>query len=291
MFDRNGWFEMTLRLGWLCCVLMAAEPRGAAATVLLRNSDRLTGKIEKLERKRLVLATAYAISPQNIEAISKPPVQQTFRSRISAAVEVGYRLTRGTSRLSQSSLTANAEYHSTEFRVQTDISSLFSKQAPAESESAHSFSTRLDFYLSPHAFVFTLGSLERDDREHLKLRSSLGGGLGWQIIDSGKTEISLLGGMTFVDESYRKGDVEQLGRREPSGEVLTRLSVDKLEFGRLHFIGKTSIYPSVLDRGRVRVVTSTGVRMPIIGHLMWTLRLFESSTAGHRLPSRKPTTG
>lgn len=315
---------MKLKLACLCCVLIAKGLPCVAAIVILRNSDRLTGKIEKLEGKRLVLTTAYAgvieidwsmvqgissdqalqfsmnngmvltgtvevaeqgmqisavpdtlISPNNIKAISKPQVEQTFRNRVSGAVELGYSLTRGNSRLSQSSLAANAEYHSTRVRVQTDISSLFSRQAPAESASAHSLSTRVDFYLTPRAFVFTLDGLERDDRELLKLRTSLGGGLGWQIADSSTTQLSVLGGMTFVDESYHGSDVEHSRRRDPSGEMLIGLSVDKLEFGRLHFVGKTSVYPSVLDRGRLRVVASTGVRIPVIGHLIWSLRLFE----------------
>jgi hypothetical protein len=133
----------------------------------------------------------------------------------------------------------------------------------------------LDYYLTPRAFVFTLDGLDRDDRELLNLRTSLGGGMGWQIADTGVTQLSLLGGMTFVNESYRGGDVEHPGRRESTGEALIGLSLDKLQVGRLRFTGKTSVYPSVLDTGRMRVVASTGVRMPVVAHLIWSLRLFE----------------
>ena len=112
--------------------------------------------------------------------------------------------------MSQSSVEANGECQSTHVRVQADLTSLFSKQAPVESESAHSLSTRLDYYLTPRAFVFTLDGLERDDREFLNLRTSAGGGMGWQIADTAVTQLSLLGGMTFINERYRE-NVEQPG--------------------------------------------------------------------------------
>jgi putative salt-induced outer membrane protein YdiY len=323
-------------LAYFCYVLIGSGVPSRAATVSLRNADRLTGEIQKLEGKHLVLKTAYAgiieiewsevqsinsdevlelsmqngmivtgtvhaaeagmeissspdipISAHNIKAISKPGPDQTFRNRVSGAIELGYSLTRGNSPLSQSAVTANAEYHSTRVRVQADLSSLFSKQAPAESASAHSLSTRLDYHLTPHAFLFTLGGLERDERELLNLRTSLGAGLGWQIADSPTTQISVIGGVNFVDESYQRQDASGSGRREPGGEALIGFSADKLEFGRLSFFSKTSVYPSLLERGRLRIVASSGVRLPLVGHLTWSLRFFEKFDSRPLLPVKK----
>ena len=317
---------LTSTLAWFCSALIGSGAPCRGATVSLRNADRLTGEIQKLEGKHLLLKTAYAgiieiewsqvqsinseevlelslqngmvltgavhaaeagmeissspgipMSTHNIKAISKPRLEQTFRNRVDGAIELGYSLTRGNSPLSQSSVTANAEYHSTRVRVQADVSSLFNKQAPAESASAHSLSTRLDFYLVPQVFLFTLDGLERDQRELLNLRTSVGGGLGWQIADSPTKQFSVLGGITFIDESYQGKDAagSGSGRREPSGEAVIGFSVDRLEFGRLRFFSKTSVYPSLLERGRLRMVASSGVRLPLVGQLTWSLRLFE----------------
>lgn len=328
--------HMIARIACVCVLIIGAVPPCLAATVFLQNSDRLSGEIQKLEGKHLVLKTAYAgvveidwsmvqgissdqvlqFSMQNgmvltgtvqngedgmqvsaapgtpilahdVKTISKPIQEQTLSNRLSGAIELGYSLTRGNSPLSQSAVTANAEYHSTSVRVQMDFSSLFSKQAAAQSASAHSLSTRIDYYLTPRAFVFTLDGLDRDDREFLNLRTSLGGGMGWQIADTAVAQLSLLGGMTFVNESYRGGDVEHPGRRESTGEALIGLSLDKLQVGRLRFTGKSSVYPSVLDTGRMRVVASTGVRMPVVAHLIWSLRLFERFDSRPVLAVRK----
>ena len=241
----------------------------------MENGMVLTGTVHDTEQGMQVSgAPGTPILPHNVKAISKPMREQTLSNRLSGAIEFGYSLTRGNSPLSQSSVAANGEYHSTHVRVQTDLTSLFSKQAPAESASAHSLSTRIDYYLTPRAFVFTLDGLERDDREFLDLRTSAGGGMGWQIADTAVTQLSLLGGMTFINEKYHK-NVEQPGRRQSTGEALIGVSLDRLQVGRLRFSGKTAVYPSVLDPGRMRVVASAGVRMPVVAHLIWSVRVFE----------------
>jgi hypothetical protein len=56
--------------------------------------------------------------------------------------------------------------------------------------------------------------------------------------------MSLLGGLTFVNENYRGDDAGPGGRRESSGEGLVGLSLDKFQAGRLRFTGKTSVFPT-----------------------------------------------
>ncbi len=253
----------------------------------MENGMILTGTVHTTEQGMQVSAAPETpILPHSVKAISKPVREQTFNNRLSGAIEFGYSLTRGNSPLSQSSVSANGEYQSTHIRVQTDLSSMFSRQAPAESTSTHSLSTRIDYYLTPRAFVFTLDGFERDDREFLNLRTSLGGGMGWQIADTAVTQLSLLGGMTFINEKYRE-NVEQPGRRQSTGEALIGVSLDRLQVGRLRFSGKTAVYPSVLDPGRMRVVASAGVRMPIVAHLIWSIRLFERFDSRPVLAVRK----
>jgi putative salt-induced outer membrane protein YdiY len=312
-------------LAWLGLMSMGMTGVLQADTVLLVNSDRLSGEIQKLEGKRLYLKTAYAgvieidwsmvqgitsdqtlhfsmrdgrtvtgsvqglgeglqvsslptqspILPQSVTAISKPEEDETFWSRWDGSMELGYSLTRGNSNISQSSVAANTEYESARLRLQGSVSSLFSKQSGARSASTHAAFTRLDFYLKPHAFAFTQGSLDRDDAQLLRLRRSIGAGLGWQAIRSRRTELSLLGGLTFTDENYRVGEEVHPGRGGSTGEVLLGISLERFEWRHLRFISKSSFYRSVLDGNRIRVVANAGVRVPVIHHVVWTIRLNE----------------
>ena len=53
------------------------------------------------------------------------------------------------------------------------------------------------------------------------------------------------------------------------------ISLERLEWRHLRFIGKSSLYRSVLDGNRIRVVANAGVRVPVIHHVVWTIRLNE----------------
>ena len=241
----------------------------------MQNGVILTGTVENSAEGMHVSSASrnLPILPHDVKAIANP--ERNLRNRFNGSIELGYSLTRGNSPLNQSSVTANVEYHTERVRVQTDLSSLFSKQAPAQSTSTHSASTRVDLHLTSAAFAFTLAGFDRDDRERLNLRSTLGGGMGWQIAHSRVAELSLLGGLTFVNENYRGGETEHPDSRGSTGEALAGLSLDKLQLGRLRFTGKASVFPNVREKGRVRVVASSGVRMPVAAHLIWSLRLFE----------------
>ena len=312
-------------LAWLGLMSMAMAGILEADTVLLVNSDRLSGEIQKLEDKRLYLRTAYAgvieidwsmvegitsdqalhftlkdgrtitgdvqgskeglqvssqpsrslILPQSVKAISKPEEGETFWSRWEGSVELGYSRTRGNSNISQSSVGANTEYESARVRLQGSVLSLFSKQSDARSASTHALSTRVDVYIRPHAFAFSQGTLDRDDAQLLSLRTSIGGGLGWQAVRSRGTELSLIGGLTFTDEHHRASEEVQPRRAESSGEALLGISLERLEWRHLRFIGKSSLYRSVLEGNRIRVVANAGVRVPVIHHVVWTIRLNE----------------
>ena len=245
--------------------------------ISMQNGMILSGTLQNTTGGILVSSVSpdTPILPRDVKAISAPVKEETFRDHLDGSIELGYSLSGGNSPLNQSSVAASAEYQSERLHVQTDLSSLFSKQAPAESTSTHSASARVDWYLTPGAFVFALGGLDRDNRQLLNLRTTLGAGMGWQIAHTRDLQLSLLGGLTFVNESYSGGDAAHPGHPESTGEALAGLSLDRLQWGRLRFTGKMSIFPSILDQGRVRAVMNTGVRMPVVSRLIWSLRLFE----------------
>lgn len=59
-----------------------------------------------------------------------------------------------------------------------------------------------DHYFDPHHFTYGRGSLERDRFKDIDLRSTLGGGVGVQLLDSDTTELSVRGGMDYVAARY-----------------------------------------------------------------------------------------
>jgi hypothetical protein len=247
----------------------------------------VTGRVDSSSIGVVISPGQLSLLPSQITAISLPNRERSFRNHLSGSAELGYSLTRGNSQLSQSTVIASAAYRSEQIRLQTDLSSLFSKQSSAQSASSHSISSRLDMFFTRDAFAFTLGSLERDDREQLKLRSNLGTGIGYKLAHSEQVELSVLGGLTALHEDYRESDASQPARRRSSGEALAGLSLDRLKVGQIQLTAKASGYPNFLETGRVRATSTFGVRLPVVGRVVWGFRLFEKFDNRPRLGVKK----
>jgi hypothetical protein len=298
-------------------------------SITLKNGDRITGDIQKLEQRRLSVKTDYAgtvnidaravdqialterafrVEAENglrvsgrLEAAGGTLMIQTddsplpvpllrvsalapaeeqalpggFWQRLEGASDLGYSLTRGNSRLNQSSLGLNVKYRAEKYQVRGELASLFSRQSDAPTTSRHGASFRYDRYLGTQAFAFTLAGFERDDRQRLDLRSNLGGGLGWKIRKTLRSELSLLGGFTFTNENFREVEGEELPPRRSSGEALVQLDFETATLGRLLLISKLSVHPNLVERGRYRLVYDGGIRVPLISRFTWNLRLFD----------------
>lgn len=326
----RGVWRWAAAAGWILTACV-----GRADTVVLKNADRLTGEILRLEKNKLWLKTEYAgvvqidwaaverlqsgtrfrietdnqrqltglvsVSPRGVDVISQDDVvsieplrvvamrpatdegdRKSFWGALEGSVDVGYSLARGNSRLSQSSLGIRSQYRSPAWRMQADASSLFSRQSDAPSTSRHTGSLRLDRSLGTETFVFTLATLERDERQLLDLRTNLGGGFGWKLLRSARTELSLLGGATFVNEDFRRRSPEQAAAGGSSGESLIGYSLERSLIGRAVLTSKTSAFRNFFGPARYRITFDGGLRVPLAGPFTWNLRGFD------RFDSRPP---
>lgn len=306
-------------------LILAVGVACRADVVKLKNADRLSGQIQKLEQRSLSLETSYAgvvkIDWRMIEHIStdqpveveldsgvrvrgrieesdqglrivsaekavtvarvaivgmKPAKEarpETFWDQVQGTVDLGYSIARGNSNNSQSSLRISTRYRKPKYEVQASASSLFTSQSGAPTNSRQQASLRYDRFLSDDTFAFGLSRFERDDRRRLNLRSNFGGGLGWKIIRSGRTTLSLLGGLTFVNEQFRLQPGDPIPRN-PSGEGLAALDWETTIASGLKLDTKLSVLPNFVQSGRYRVTLDSGVRIPLVSRLSWNLSLF-----------------
>jgi hypothetical protein len=323
---------MCLRPLWWFVLLAASSP---AATVLLRNGDRISGDVVKLDQGKLSLKTAYAgtleidwLELESIEAnrnfeiefesgmrvkgmfqrsggglvlrtaaqslaVALPQIvgihparegeSRGFLRRLEGTADLGYSLTGGNSSLNQESFDMAAQYRAARYRVESTVSSLFSRQSDAPTNSRHAAALRYDFYVHPRSFLFTMAGLERDERQRLSLRSNVGGGFGWKMIRSRETELALLGGLTFVNEQFAQASTPEAARpRNSSGEALAQLDLETSAWGPAKLTTRLTLHPNIRARGRYRAGFDTTIRFPLVGPINWTIRLFD------RFDSRPP---
>ena len=198
-----------------------------------------------------------------------------FWQRLQGAIDLGYSLTRGNSRLNQSSVGSQASYRRENYEIKGGISSLFSKQDDSEATSRQTLDLQYDRFLSPKAFAFTLSSFERNDRQRLNLRSRLGGGFGWKLVKSRQSELSLLGGFTYINEQFRDADSGMSLPRQSSGEALSGIELATTRFNGIRLGTKLSFLPNLLDGGRYRIEYDSTVRVPLFRSMTWSVKLFD----------------
>jgi hypothetical protein len=220
----------------------------------------------------------------NLVSIQPTPEEEPrgFWSALNGAFDVGYSLARGNTSLNQSTLSLRAQYRHDGFQVQSDLASLFSRQTDATTLSRHSGNVRVDRYVSPERFIFGIGGMERDDRRKLNLRTNLGGGLGWNVVRSASSEVSLLAGLNFINEQFRVVDATVEQPKSSGGEGMLALDLKNTLAAGMQLVTKVAVTPNLLQGGRYRLSLESGTRMPLMGRYVWTFQVFD------RFDSRPP---
>ena len=295
----------------------------AQDTLVLVNGDRITGKIQRLEDRKLVVdskllgivrvkwsdsrsidsgasmsvltrdGTRYqgqlsrndneiAISPRDsqVEFVEAGEIERiapggglrgTGRLLDAAhgAVDIGFSMTRGNLDEIHSSLGANTEFNSARYRIRNRLDSLFARLDGARANSRHYLETQVDRYSRGGFSSFGLSAFERNERRQLDLRTLLGGGFGWRLVNTRRNEFAMKFGFAWTHEQYR--NVEH----RSAGEGLAGFGWKKTLFEDVKLETQLTVYPDASDYRQVRVEFDGTLRVPIVGRLTYSLRFFE----------------
>jgi len=219
------------------------------------------------------------LSLVSVKAVTPAVESEGLLGSLHGNVNVGYSFAGGNNNVSNSTVSANARYHTETYQIGADVQSLFNRQTNQTPTSRQFGSLRYDRYLSPQSFWFTGGSLEHDESKKLELRTNLGGGLGWKVLSQDKHEANLLGGLTYVNEQYQDPTTVPTGS---SSEALMGLDMRNAILGGIEATNKISLSPNLVQLGRYRMAMESGVRMPLLSRYVWSFQVFD------RFDSRPP---
>ena len=136
---------------------------------------------------------------------------------------------------------------------------------------------RYDHDFAPRVFGFVNGDFYHDELQHLDLRSTFGGGLGWHAIKSDPTTLDLLAGVNYTHEGY---SAFILPTPPPAGTVVAAvthsLAGATLGDAFMHKIGKGTVitqslffYPDLSDTGQYRGTFNFGTVTKLNKWLGW----------------------
>jgi putative salt-induced outer membrane protein YdiY len=178
-----------------------------------------------------------------------------YRTRLNASGS----WTSGNTRTSRGQ--ADGEFAARSKDVRYILSGKARREAVSGEETASSWlgSLKRDhFLLDPSHFVYARASLERDRFKDIRLRSTLGGGFGWQLVDSEITKLTLGAGLDAV--TTRR--IIAADERYPALGWDVRLS-HWLGNKALELVHEQEGFWNLHDTHQVTLRSRTGMRVPV----------------------------
>ncbi len=126
---------------------------------------------------------------------------------------------------------------------------------------------KYDHFLSQKWYAYTNALFEKDEFKDLKLRSTLGTGMGYQFYESPLTNLYLEGGLSYVNDDYegREDDKTAAGR--------WAVNFDKYFWNKtVQFFHFHEGYQGLEDTDNIFIRSKTGLRFPLQKGLAATLQ-------------------
>ena len=175
------------------------------------------------------------------------PLDQTFFSRLSAAVSIGYNFTKANN-LNQLSSRISLGYMADYWALNGSLDIVKSSQDDADDINRTDGLITFRYFLKNDWYVIGRGDFLSNDEQKLKLRSAFSAGFGKFLVHTNRVHLGLSGGGVWNNETFTD---EALENRD-SQEAFVTGQLDVFDIGDLNLFTGISVYPSLSESGRVR---------------------------------------
>ena len=244
------------------------------------DGQRLTGEVEaSLIPEGSAEVLKIKSSEGDVNQLTKPnvvafrPEEDRFWKRLNGSIDYGFNFTQGNSQ-TQSTLSSDVNYRTLYYRFHADGSSILSRQSDGTNTTRNTLNITLARYLTRGWFVGGISNFLTSDQQELKLRATVGGGVGRDLFRTYRSNLSMVGGAVFTNEHYRP----ESGRepRVNNVEALVAVVFKTRTFEKTMLESRTEVYPNFTTLGRLRVNTHATWKVDLIGALSWRLTAFEN---------------
>lgn len=199
------------------------------------------------------------------------PVNQTFFESLDGAVDIGYDFTTAADATSWS-LGAEARFSKEKYEVLSSVDSLYKTQSDADPVNRQNLSASYIRHLKDRWFAFGLGQVGKNANQSLEFRGLAGGGAGRRLLQTNRTNISLMAGLSGLREKFTDTDFLT------SAEVVTGFLFDTYRFNTPEIQITTSFLalPSISKTARVRLQFDAKARLELIKDFFWQVSVFET---------------
>ena len=276
LYFKSYYMLNSMQVDWVQVQELRSED---AYQVLLSNGEHPTGTIERAADGSFTITPVGApvIHTTFARVIGMLPVETTFWAQLTGSLDSGFSYTSGNSQ-TQFSASGTLAYITSRYVFDLSGSSTFSGQSDGTNTTRNNVDLVNQFTIKPKLFAVALGDLLHSDQQDLDLRTTLGGGLGRQLIQSDKTSLAFFGGLVFTNERYSAPpDPNEPGSQNSNNiEGVLGLTFTLFRFKTTDINSQLSIYPSFTTPGRVRLNFAPTLNLEIARNLYWNFTLYEN---------------
>ena len=217
-------------------------------------------------------STREAIKVQQLDVIRILPIEAGFVKRLEGSIDFGLSFTSGNDQY-QTDFAATSTYRTGDHSFTAAVESTFNGQTQGSSTRRNQFTFDYRKQLTPRYYAGAFFDLLRSDQQSLKLRSSVGGLLGRNLLQTEYTRLSVYGGAAGTHETYSAA----VGKpRAMNADALAGVDFNTFRFTTVDIRTRFSLFPSLTTPGRMRLQGSSDLRIKLAKDLYWGFHLYEN---------------
>ena len=177
-------------------------------------------------------------------------VNDSFISRLSAAIDVGFNLTKANN-LKQLNVSSTISYEADKWGADGGFNVVDSKQDSVARIHRLDANIGFNWYLPKDFYLAVSANYLENDELQLDLRSTYKAGLGFFILRTNHLYWKVEGGAAFTEELYFP-DPSIDPNPKASGEGYIGTEINLFDIGDLNLMSNIIVYPSITESGRTR---------------------------------------
>ena len=197
-------------------------------------------------------------------------IKESFWDIIEGSVKLGFSFTKA-SNIGQLSLGGNAKYRTKINVTELALNSVFTTSDEELTSSKNDLSLSYQHNLEDELFAAGIASLQENSELGIKLRTSLGGGIGNNFIQSQNQWFYGLAGIS-VNREAKTDQTEAIYNVE--GLISAQYQFFKYEHPKATFLTYTNIFPSLSNLGRFRFNYNAELSWEMVIDFYWDLTFY-----------------
>jgi len=244
----------------------------ASYQVELSSGRRMIGSIDSPVARRLAIRTITSVEVVDLaDVVRMAQLESRFWKQLDGSIDYGFNFAQADN-LTQSSLNATLSQRTARYLSQGTLNSQITTDSSVSHQKRNTLSVQVQRFLGNRWFVAPLAQASQNEQLGLDFRSILGGAVGRYVVQTNRSVLSLIGGVTYTHEKF----VDQPG--DERAEAVAIGDWDWFTFGDRETTLSTvvQVYYNIGSESRTRSELNTSLRRKFFHDFYASLNVLES---------------